>query len=482
MKKNNYAKTKNLYKIIFILVVFLGIGYAFLEANLNIEGDTTVIAPELNTYVQSVAVTTGSTSGTPTIIGNNKIEVDFSTVLTNDSTSFFEETTTLVNKGTKKSYLKNIDIKVYDAGNNEVTLAVPYEYTITHGDGTAITIGEEIDIDATPTYKFKFNYITGTNMTTVTDYPTYTFKITYNFVTIKPITVCANNDNFTTLSTTKCTANENITIPSGTICKRAINLHQEECTKNDQNNYCSGAGYSQGDMVTYGSCGTQQANPVSGDAFTCDVNGDGEFDELTERFYYVSDYYDTTNKTFDTQTAVLIYYNNVTGGESCNVDIYDYDSSNRNWYGPVVAKEQLPTTTQWTNVSLKSNTRAILAENGSTHNSASTYGGTLPTAYSYSGYAARLLTAQELMSGCGMTTVGTAPQGELDSCSYLVENTKYSQGTIDAYWLETPKIDDTKCIFHVNGIGRYVGYNYSSYSSVDGIRPVIEVPKTNISY
>ena len=179
--KNSYTKRQNLLKMLFLFVVFLTIGYAFLEANLNINGDVTVEAPEFNTYVQSTSVTSGSTTGTPTIVGNDKKEVDFTTALTSDVNSFFEETTTIINKGSKKSYLRSIDVKVYDSSNNEITLSAPYEYTLTHVDGTAVVIGEELASDTTTTYKFKFNYISGTDMTTVTDYPTYTFKITYNF-------------------------------------------------------------------------------------------------------------------------------------------------------------------------------------------------------------------------------------------------------------------------------------------------------------
>ena len=184
--KNSKIKTHNLYKVIFLFVVFLGIGYAFLEANLNINGDVTVEAPEFNTYIQGVNVTTESTSGTPTIIGNDKKEVDFTTALTSDSNSFFEETTTVINKGSKKASLQSIDVKVYDSSNNEVTLSVPYEYTITKGDGTPIQIGSQLAVNSTETFKFKFNYISGTDMTTVTTYPSYTFKITYNYV-INPI-------------------------------------------------------------------------------------------------------------------------------------------------------------------------------------------------------------------------------------------------------------------------------------------------------
>ena len=95
--------------------------------------------------------------------------------------SFFEETTTLTNHGSEKAYIRNIDVKVYDSSNNEVTLAAPYEYSLTHGDGTPVDSADEIVANGTITYKLKFNYITGTDMNTVTDYPTYTFKITYNF-------------------------------------------------------------------------------------------------------------------------------------------------------------------------------------------------------------------------------------------------------------------------------------------------------------
>ena len=489
--KNNYVKTKNLYKIIFLFVVFLGIGYAFLEANLKVEGDTTVIAPPLNVYVQTTSVTTGSTSGTPAIIGNAKKEVDFSTALTNDGNSFFEEISTLLNNGTQDAYLLSIDVKVYDSNNNEVTLTTPYEYSLTNGDGTPVVIGHKLTVHSTETYKIKFNYITGTDMNTVTDYPTYTFKIIYNYG-LEYIAVCSENENKTTLSSTKCSANENVTVPSGTVCKRAIKLHQEECEQTDNTNYCSGAGYtangSKGTTtITYGNCGTQNSPLVSGDALTCDVNGDGEFNELTERFYYVSDYYNTSTLTFDSTIATLVYYNNVADGISCNKNIYAYNASNNNWDGPDTSRAQLPTTSQWTNVSLQNNSiRAILAEQGVIHNSRETVN-PLPTAYDYSGYAARLLTGQELMSGCGFTTldVGAGITGELDSCNYLMENTKYASEDIENYgpWLETPYVNDFNYIWYVDGT--YRGANvHTAYPSpyYCGVRPTIEVPKANIAY
>lgn len=89
-------------------------------------------------------------------------------------------------------------------------------------------------------------------------------------------------------------------------------------------------------IITYGNLGT------TGDAFDCDVNGDGVYDSTKERFYYVSDYYDTNTKTFDSNYATLIYYNNVSLGQPANTK-YAYDSSNENWHGPRTAIAQLPT-------------------------------------------------------------------------------------------------------------------------------------------
>ena len=93
------------------------------------------------------------------------------------------------------------------------------------------------------------------------------------------------------------------------ICKRATTLHTEKCTQTDGSMFCSGAGYttsgSKGtNTITYGNLGTT-GSLNSGDAFDCDVNGDGEYNSDTERFYYVSDYYNTSAKSFENDTAVL---------------------------------------------------------------------------------------------------------------------------------------------------------------------------------
>ena len=262
------------------------------------------------------------------------------------------------------------------------------------------------------------------------------------------------------------------------MCKRATTLHKEVCTNSDSSYYCQADGYSLNSEIEYGSLGTK-GTLTSGDAFDCDVNGDGEYDPETERFYYVSDV--TNGITTDSDTAVLIYYSNVSGGVPSNSTTYAYyDAANKkNWYGPQTAVKQLPTTTQWKTI-LTNTKRQITTETNTT----STTGGTLPTAFSYEGYAARLLTAQEVNAGCGIT-ISTAKTGELSTkCKYLMENTKYSNSSNKAYgeWLESPRAANYYGVWGVYVDNRSVNSSNAYGADSYGVRPAIEVAKTNIDY
>ena len=254
------------------------------------------------------------------------------------------------------------------------------------------------------------------------------------------------------------------------VCKGAKKetLHTEKCEQTDSTYYCSGAGFA-GKTITYGTVPGKELK--SGDAFDCDVNGDGTYDENTERFYYVTD--------MDDNTAVLIYYNNVSKGQPSKNATYAYDTSKENWHGPRTAIEQLPSTSEWRNVSLTSSVRNIVTENGTKI----TTGGTLPDSFSYAGKAARLLTIQEVREATGIK-VPSWNVGELDKCNYLMENTKYSNASIGnyGYWLENPHSG-----FSGDAWATLVNKRFVSNPSVSnfverGARPAIEVLKSNIKY
>ena len=259
------------------------------------------------------------------------------------------------------------------------------------------------------------------------------------------------------------------------LCKRATTLHTETCTSTG---LCSaeswGAKYSPGETITYGQLG-KSGKLVPGDAYTCDVNGDGVFDEETERFYYVSDYYVTDVDEFDNTYATLVYYKNVFYGDNPFVwrpgTEYYYVSAyscGANWevgtkcsgygdlIGPKVAMQYLPSTEDWPNTSLYFATREYDVGSG--------------RKIDYSGKAARLLTAQEASN---KSEANHKYFGE-----YLFENTifdkltNYSEpeNTNYDYWLESSYKNTSTPRAWTLTSGNFVDW-------VNGIRPAIDVPK-----
>ena len=211
---------------------------------------------------------------------------------------------------------------------------------------------------------------------------------------------------------------------------------------------------------------------TAGNAYICDVNGDGTYNATNEMFYYISDYYNTSTQTTNSNYATLIYYNNVSEGSPSNTASDAYDSSNNNWYGPRTAMLQLPETTLWKDAGLYKNARQILGY-WNTYKT-TTAGGTLPTDFSYKGYSGRLLTTNELKIACP----SASPTGNsLANCKYLLENTGYQSSSYKDYWLENPHWNDTSSVWFITGSYAYLNTSIRAHY---GTRPAIDVRKCDI--
>lgn len=174
-----------------------------------------------------------------------------------------------------------------------------------------------------------------------------------------------------------------------------------------------------------------------GDKLYCDVNGDGTYNESTEIFYYLKDL------DSDSTSAVLIY-NNVTSS-----DYVAYSKTNT-LNGPTIASKYLPTISEWPNVSLTKAIRDIKSQDSDF----------IIKGFNYSGYAARLPSLSEV-----------------ESCAN--ESNCPITGVI---WLETPKTQSNALYLFAPSLG----YNQISDDDVTSltasVMPVIEVPKSRISY
>ena len=282
----------------------------------------------------------------------------------------------------------------------------------------------------------------------------------------------------------KVEANKGIWTPMPAICRRATVLHTETC---DSSSPCYQTGghdeYNEnGTTITYGRLGTEGSLPQTGDAFDCDVNGNGTYDE---RFYYVSNYYNTKTMTFDNTYATLVYYKNyLNGAANDGGAVYragQYEESP--WtQGPNYA--HMPSTSLWSNVSLK-DTRNILAIDSSDLTPSTTVGvTTLPQNYEYTNKAARLLTVQEILSGCELDATNAYDYNSIQTkCEFLLEKTQYNEYSSEKVWtllLENPNSSVTAYIFNV-GVNNMNLLSNSVYDT-GGFRPAIDVPINRIEY
>ena len=174
-----------------------------------------------------------------------------------------------------------------------------------------------------------------------------------------------------------------------------------------------------------------------GDKLYCDVNGDGTYNESTEIFYYLKDL------DSDSTSAVLIY-NNVTSS-----DYVAYSKTNT-LNGPTIASKYLPTISEWPNVSLTKAIRDIKSQDSDF----------IIKGFNYSGYAARLPSLSEV-----------------ESCAN--ESNCPITGVI---WLETPKTQGNALYLFAPSLGYNQIRDDDVTSLTASVMPVIEVPKSRISY
>ena len=277
------------------------------------------------------------------------------------------------------------------------------------------------------------------------------------------------------------------------ICKRATSLHQQKCTAEDAKMHysCGVDGYTlNSSMIQFGKLGTQGNQLQAGDAFDCDVNGDGTYDGTYERFYYVTDL-DTDNSY-----AVLIYYANI---KNANGDV---DTGQRNitysgnydtlTSGPIIARNELVYNNDygWKNVRLANTTRDITDDTGKVYVKNFKY----EDSNQHIPRVTRLLTFKELVKACPLAQVSTGKKIKQGHCEFLVERTGYVSGEYSkGYWLEdvypATELEGTynkAWVMDGKGLCSYPvfgrGYDNNDTSSQFGLRPVIEVKKGQMDY
>ena len=156
MKKRR--KQSLLFGII-LLMLGLGLGYAYLTTNLSIEGIADIDSNTWDVYWDNAQVTAGSVSGdqvtqAPTI-DTDKTTVSFHVRLSQPG-DYYEFTVDAVNDGSIDAMIDTINKTI----NNSTTIPEYLNYTVTYDDDIEITNNQLLASGDAETYKVRVEYRT----------------------------------------------------------------------------------------------------------------------------------------------------------------------------------------------------------------------------------------------------------------------------------------------------------------------------------
>ena len=145
----------NIKIILILLVICLGIGYSYLNTELNINGTANINSANWSVYWNNVQVTEGSVSASTPTIDSDKTTVSYTVTLAQPG-DYYEFTVDAVNAGTIDAMIETIDSKLNGVTMEEVPAYL--DYGISYADDTPLEENQELLHDSTETYKVHIGY------------------------------------------------------------------------------------------------------------------------------------------------------------------------------------------------------------------------------------------------------------------------------------------------------------------------------------
>ena len=216
-------KRRKSYKYIYgLLVVFIGIGFAYLTANLNINGTTKVSATIWDVHFENVAATSLSNvtpSTAPSAPAASKVTTLTYAVTLVKPGDIYEFTVDVKNAGTLDAMLNSFtnQFKIGSGSWQNVsasTLPNYLLYSVTYSDGVSLKEKDKLQAGSSETLKvhIEFNKDVSTTDLTNASGKTIYFTLSLNYNQTDGTEFASHNFVYTT-STTSC--NIGSTIPSG---------------------------------------------------------------------------------------------------------------------------------------------------------------------------------------------------------------------------------------------------------------------------
>ena len=154
MKKNRRRYLPTRWILLLVIIIFcMGIGYAVLEADLEISGTSDIDSASWDVYFSNIVVSDDSVTA-PTPVITNKTQLYFETSLKNPG-DFFEFTVDVVNGGTMDAVLENLVISPQLTPEQQNY----FKYTVLYYDLLPIEEGDALVAGTTEKLLIRFEYL-----------------------------------------------------------------------------------------------------------------------------------------------------------------------------------------------------------------------------------------------------------------------------------------------------------------------------------
>lgn len=162
-------KKKVLTSIFILLVLIIGIGYAYLNSNLSINGITEISSNTWDIHFENVQISEGSIAieagGSAAIINpSDNTEVTYSVKL-NKPGDYYEFTVDVKNYGTIDGMVESIsstlsvnNAEAFTILSDKSNLPAYLDYSVTYSDGLTIEPNHELKVGNKETYKVRVEY------------------------------------------------------------------------------------------------------------------------------------------------------------------------------------------------------------------------------------------------------------------------------------------------------------------------------------
>ena len=165
---------KNLYKSIILLVILvIGIGYAYLTSNLSISGQTEVVANTWNIHFENLNVKEGSViASNPAIINSDNTTINYSVTLSRPK-DYYEFTVDVKNDGTLPGKVSISSLSGLDTTSSKVI-----DYEVKYTNGNSVSIGDILNAGAKKTIKLRVYY---KDDISASDFPSNNLNLTLTY-------------------------------------------------------------------------------------------------------------------------------------------------------------------------------------------------------------------------------------------------------------------------------------------------------------